>query len=442
MMYRMYDLIQKKKDKKELSRDEIFYMINAFTTGEISNEQMSAFCMAVYFNGMNAFETAHLTQAMVESGDVVDLSGIDGVKMDKHSTGGVGDKTTFIIMSIVASLGIKVAKMSGRGLGHTGGTLDKIEAIPGFKIDLEPTEFIKNVNEIGASLAGQTGELVPADKKLYALRDVTATVDNISLIAASVMSKKIASGSNGIVLDVKTGTGAFMKTLEESLELASEMVSIGNIAGRKIAALVTDMNVPTGNAIGNTLEVIEAIEVLTGAGPDDLKSICLELASNMIHLAINLPIEDARTMAQKQIENGAAYEKFKEIVQRQGGDISYIENPSLFKVATIKYELLSKTSGYISEMNAQAIGTASSILGAGRIKATDKIDYAAGIVLKAKTGSYVATGDVIAVFHTNNERVLQDAISTFTDGLKFSETPPEEKPLIYARVTVDKIEKY
>jgi len=441
-MIRMYDLIQKKKDGLALTTAEIDFMVAGFTKGDIPNEQMAAFAMAVYFKGMNSEETAALTMAMANSGDTVDLSPIDGIKVDKHSTGGVGDKTTFVVMAVVASLGVKVAKMSGRGLGHTGGTLDKIEAIPGVRIDFEPAEFLNIVNEVGACLAGQTGELAPADKHLYALRDVTATVDNVSLIAASVMSKKIASGADGIVLDVKTGSGAFMKTFEDSLELAQTMVDIGDNCGRKMAALITDMNVPTGYAIGNTLEVIEAVDVLNGIGPADLRDICVELSANMIHLATGAEIEDCRKQASGQLDNGKAFETFVEIIKAQGGETKYLEDTNLFEKAATQHQVIARSSGYIAHMNAEGCGLASCMLGAGRVTVDDDIDYSAGIMLHAKTGDKVNAGDVLATFHTNNQASLKSAEEVFLAGFEFSPEPTTAPPLIYARITKDRVEKY
>ena len=439
-MIRMYDLIQKKKEGKALTTEEIDFMIAGFTKGEIPNEQMAAFSMAVYFQGMSHEETAALTMAMANSGDTVDLSGIDGIKMDKHSTGGVGDKTTFVVMSIVASLGVKVAKMSGRGLGHTGGTLDKIESIPGFKIEFEPDEFLNIVRDVGACLAGQTADLAPADKRLYALRDVTATVDNISLIATSVMSKKIASGADGIVLDVKTGSGAFMKSFENSLELARSMVNIGESCGRKMIALITDMNVPTGKNIGNALEVIEAIDVLKGAGPADLRDICIELSANMMHLATGSEIEGCRQQVREQLDSGAAFEKFAHIVAAQNGDVSYLHDTSLFEKAKITHDVIAPVSGYIHQMNAEGCGLASCMLGAGRQTVDDVIDYGAGIVLKFKTGDFVKQGDILATFYTNNKASLAAAEDVFLKGFKFTTTTPTKPPLIYARVTKNEVE--
>jgi len=436
----MYDLIQKKKEGEALTVEEIEFMIRGIISEEISNEQMTAFLMAVYFKGMNPEETSALTMAMANSGDIVDLSSIDGVKVDKHSTGGVGDKTTFIVMAIVASLGVKVAKMSGRGLGHTGGTLDKIESIPGIKIEFEPDEFLNIVTNVGACLAGQTGDLAPADKRLYALRDVTATVDNISLIAASVMSKKIAAGSDGIVLDVKTGNGAFMKSFEESLDLAQTMVNIGENCGRRITALITDMNIPTGYAIGNALEVIEAIDVLKGAGPADLRDICIELSANMIHLSTESEIQDCREQARTQLENGAAFDKFVEIITAQNGDPKYLHDTSLFKQANIVHYVAAPMTGYISYMNAEACGLASCMLGAGRITADDEVDHSAGIMLKYKTGDFVNKNHVLAIFYTNDIANVKPAEEVFLKGFKFSFDEPAVPPLIYARVTKDDVE--
>jgi len=439
-MIRMYDLIQKKKEGKALTVEEIEFMIHGFTNEEISNEQMSAFLMAVYFNAMNPDETSALTMAMANSGDTIDLSEINGIKVDKHSTGGVGDKTTFIVMSIVASLGVKVAKMSGRGLGHTGGTLDKIESIPGIKIEFESDEFLNIVSSVGACLAGQSADLAPADKRLYALRDVTATVDNISLIAASVMSKKIAAGSDGIVLDVKTGSGAFMKSFDESLDLAQAMVNIGENCGRKVVALITDMNIPTGYAIGNALEVIEAIDVLKGTGPVDLRDICIELSANMIHLATDSAIQECREQARAQLENGAAFEKFVEIIAAQNGDTKYLHDTSLFKQASIVHYVAAPMTGYISYMDAEGCGLASCMLGAGRISAEDEIDHSAGIVLKYKTGDFVKKDHVLATFYTNDIANVKPAEEVFLKSFKFSFDEATAPPLIYARVTKDDVE--
>jgi len=343
-------------------------------------------------------------------------------------------------MSIVASLGVKVAKMSGRGLGHTGGTLDKVESIPGVKIEFESTEFLDIVSNIGACLAGQTAELAPADKRLYALRDVTATVDNISLIAASIMSKKIASGSNGIVLDVKTGSGAFMKSFEDSLELAKAMVQIGEDCGRKMAALITDMNVPIGKTIGNALEIIEVVDTLKGVGPVDLRDLCIELSANMVHLATGKDIQTARQLVSKELESGAAFKKFVEIIAAQNGDTNYLYDTNLFEKASMTHDVTAPETGYISYMNAECCGLASCILGAGRQTADDIIDYSAGIVLKFKTGDFVNKGDVLATLHTNNEESIAAAEEVFLQGFSFTPEATEIPPLIYARVTKNEVE--
>ena len=438
-MFRMYDLIQKKKHGESLTKAEIDYMIKAYTAGDIPDAQMSAFCMAVYFKGMDKEETANLTMAMVDSGDTIDLSGIEGFKVDKHSTGGVGDKTSFIIMSIVASLGIKVPKMSGRGLGHTGGTLDKAEAIENFTIEMTFEKFMDNVRAVGAALAGQTGDLAPADKKLYALRDVTGTVDNLSLISASIMSKKIASGADGIVLDVKTGSGAFMKTLDDSIALAKAMVDIGVALDKKMSALITNMDIPTGYAIGNALEIKEVIAVLKGGGPEDLRTICLELAANMVYLATDASIEDCRVKVLEQLNSGGAFDKFVEIVAAQSGNVEQIKNPDLLPQASVVYEVLASETGYMAHMDAEKCGLASGMLGAARQTVDDVIDYSAGIVLVAKTGDYVKTGDVMAYLHTNDEALIGPALATFLSGVVISQKKPEALPLIFARVTKDEI---
>ncbi|MCL1990716.1 MAG: thymidine phosphorylase [Defluviitaleaceae bacterium] len=441
---RMYDLIQKKKDGKALTQEEIDFMIDGYTKGDISNEQMSAFCMAVYFKGMNPDETSGLTMAMANSGDTVDLSGIDGFKVDKHSTGGVGDKTTFIVMSIVASLGIKVAKMSGRGLGHTGGTLDKIESIPGIQIEFHPDDFLRRVEEVGACLAGQTGELAPADKKLYALRDETATVDNLSLISASIMSKKIASGADGIVLDVKTGNGAFMKDFEDALKLAKEMVDIGERCGKKTAALITDMNAPIGYHIGNGLEMMEVIHVLKGVRlATDLIDLCIELSAHMIQLATDAPIETCREQAHRQLESGAALEKFGDIIAAQGGDTTCLDDPDVLETANIAAFVSAPKTGYITAMNTETLGLVSGMLGAGRQTADDVINnYGSGIKLTAKTGDFVEKNQMIAIFKTDDEAILDSAKALFLQGVEFGPEKPIKPPLIYARVTKENVEIY
>lgn len=431
---RMYDLIYKKKNKMPLSKDEIEWMIAEYTSGNIPDYQMSAFLMAVCFNSMNEEEITTLTMAMANSGDMVDLSGIDGIKVDKHSTGGVGDKTTLIIAPIVAACGLKVAKMSGRGLGHTGGTIDKLESIPGYRTDLSMDEFVDTVNNTGLCVIGQTGNLTPADKKLYALRDVTATVDSIGLIASSVMSKKIAAGSDGIVLDVTTGSGAFMKETEDAKELARLMIKIGKNAGRKMAALVTDMDEPLGFAIGNSIEVIEAIETLKGNGPKDLVYVCVELAAAMLYLGDKGSIEECRELAKDAISSGKALGKLKEMVKAQGGDAGVIENTEYFQKASVAYEVKSARSGYISKMDARQIGICAMMLGAGRETKDSVIDLSAGIKLCKKTGDYVNTGETLAVFYTNNLEAIHKTEATFLEAFEYSMEAVDKRELIYCSI--------
>lgn len=431
---RMYDLIYKKKNKMPLSKDEIEWMIAEYTSGNIPDYQMSAFLMAVCFNSMNEEEITTLTMAMANSGDMVDLSGIDGIKVDKHSTGGVGDKTTLIIAPIVAACGLKVAKMSGRGLGHTGGTIDKLESVPGYRTDLSMDEFVDTVNNTGLCVIGQTGNLTPADKKLYALRDVTATVDSIGLIASSVMSKKIAAGSDGIVLDVTTGSGAFMKETEDAKELARLMIKIGKNAGRKMAALVTDMDEPLGFAIGNSIEVIEAIETLKGNGPKDLVHVCVELAAAMLYLGDKGSIEECRELAKDAISSGKALGKLNEMVKAQGGDAGVIENTEYFQKASVAYEVKSTRSGYISKMDARQIGICAMMLGAGRETKDSVIDLSAGIKLCKKTGDYVNTGETLAVFYTNNLEAIHKTEATFLEAFEYSMEAVDKRELIYCSI--------
>ena len=428
---RMYDIIKKKRDGNSLSKDEIEFFISGYTSGEIPDYQASALLMAIYFNGMNNDETVALTTAMAKSGDVVDLSLINGATVDKHSTGGVGDKTTLIVAPIVACLGCKVAKMSGRGLGHTGGTIDKLESIDGFKVELSNKDFFKQVNEIGLCVVGQSGNLTPADKMLYALRDVTATVENLSLIASSVMSKKIAGGSQNIVLDVKCGNGAFMKTPEEASELARAMVDIGNTAGRKTTALITNMDIPLGNNIGNSLEVIEAIELLNGNGCKDLYEISLMLSAYMYASCSEKSVLECKDEVEEVIKSGKALKKLREMVEMQGGDVKLIDNPELFKKGEISFDVICQNDGYISYMNSEQIGIASVVLGAGREKKGDPIDYSAGITLKYKTGDYVHKGDVLATLYTSSQEKALNAQELFLDALEFSTVKPDKKPLIY-----------
>ena len=438
---RMYDVIEKKRDGGELTDEEIDFFISGYVSGEIPDYQASALAMAIFYEGMTPRETAKLTMAMAESGDMMDLSAIPGIKVDKHSTGGVGDKTTLVVAPIVASLGVKVAKMSGRGLGHTGGTLDKLESIPGLSVEISEPDFFEQVNKIGVAVAGQTGNLVPADKKLYALRDVTATVDSVPLIASSIMSKKIASGSNCILLDVKCGSGAFMKTVDAAIELAEAMVSIGEHVGRTTAALITGMDRPLGKNIGNALEVSEAVATLRGEGPEDLTAVCIELAANMLHLAGKGSVAECRDLAQGQIANGEGLAKLAEMVTAQGGDVAVIWDTSKFDAAPFCREVLAEESGYISAMNAERVGIASVALGAGREKKGDPIDMAAGIILERKTGDYVEKGEVLATLLTSDEKRLDDGERIFREALSFGHEQPVLEPLFFARVSRDGVEK-
>ena len=428
------DIILKKRNGFKLNREEIEYMVKGYTAGEIPDYQAAAFLMTIYFQRMDEDETLWLTEAMLYSGDVVDLSDIPGVKADKHSTGGVGDKTTMIVAPVVASCGIPVAKMSGRGLGHTGGTIDKLESIPGFRTELTKEEFFSIVKEIGLAIVGQTGNLAPADKKLYALRDVTGTVDNISLIASSIMSKKLASGADTIVLDVKIGSGAFMKTTEDAKLLAKAMVNIGKGAGRRIVALLTEMDRPLGLNIGNALEVIEAVDVLKGGGSSDLKEVCNELASNMLMLSGMGSLDKCKELTKKAIISGAAYKKFLEMVIKQGGDPSTIEDIAKLPTAAVKVEWKAEQAGYISKMQAEKLGIASVLLGAGRKTKTDIIDPSAGIVLNKKTGDRIEKGETIAILHTSKANCVPDAIRVLNDSIYINEKPPEERPVIFGRV--------
>lgn len=428
---RMYDIIHKKRNGGELSGDEIRFFVEGYTNGSVPDYQAAAFCMAVYFQGMTEKETSELTLAMAESGDQIDLSGIDGFTVDKHSTGGVGDKTSLIVAPIVASCGGKVAKMSGRGLGHTGGTVDKLEAIPNFRTELTPDEFIKQVNNIGLCIVGQTGELAPADKKLYALRDVTATVESIPLIASSIMSKKLAAGSKGIVLDVKTGSGAFMKTFEESGNLAKEMVSIGKSAGRSVTAVITNMDIPLGNSVGNSLEVIEAIKTLKGEGESDLTDVCLTLAAQMLCMVTGEDEKACYAMAKDAIDDGSALNKLCEMISAQGGNAGVVDDFSLFKQPKHTVEISSEREGYIEHTDAEKIGLASVILGAGREKKGDPIDSSAGIVLKKKTGDRVEKGDTLAIFYTDDESKIEEAKREFFEAFTFGNKKPPAQKHIY-----------
>ena len=428
---RMYDLITKKRNGGALSAEEIAYMVEGYTKGDIPDYQMSAMMMAIYFQGMTKEETLQLTLSMAHSGDMLDLSGISGVKVDKHSTGGVGDKTSLALTPMVAACGCKVAKMSGRGLGHTGGTIDKLESIPGFRTDIAIETFEKNVNEIGIAIMGQTKDLAPADKKLYALRDVTATVDQISLIASSIMSKKLACGADAIVLDVKTGSGAFMKKEEDAVSLAKEMTEIGNGAGRKTVAVITDMDQPLGFAVGNALEVIEAIQTLRGKGPADFTELCLTLGSYMLLAGgIAKTKEQAREMLQQTITDGSALAKLAEFIKAQGGDPAYIYDPSLFQLAAIQEEICAEETGFLQKIICDEVGICSLILGGGREKKEDTIDPAVGLVLHKKKGDKVQAGESLATIYANDQDKLSQAKERFLRAITIGAEKPAESKLI------------
>ncbi|MBO4686640.1 MAG: pyrimidine-nucleoside phosphorylase [Lachnospiraceae bacterium] len=418
---RMYDLITKKKHGEELTDAEIAFWIKGFTAGEIPDYQVSALLMAICLKGLNERETATLTMEMARSGDMLDLSAIHGKKADKHSTGGVGDKTTLVVAPVVASLGVPVAKMSGRGLGHTGGTIDKLESIPGFATTVPADLFIKNVNEMKLAVAGQSANLAPADKKLYALRDVTATVDNLSLIASSIMSKKLAAGADVIVLDVKTGSGAFMKSFEDSCALAETMVRIGNNCGRKTYAVITDMNQVLGTAVGNWTEVEEAIAVLHGKGDPELTYVCETLASFMlVGCGIAKDREEAVCMVRKAIADGSAFRKLCELVERQGGDASYIEHPEKMPKASYSLDVKAETAGYVASVNAEEVGMAALLLGAGRERKEDAVDPLVGLSVYKKVGDFVAKGDVIGTLYANRKEALSAAKERFLAAYTFS----------------------
>ena len=440
---RIYDIIRKKRDKEELSKEEIEFFVDRYSKGEIPDYQASALLMAIYLNKMNKQETAYLTEAMMNSGEVIDLSKINGIKVDKHSTGGVGDKTTITLAPLMAACGVPVAKMSGRGLGHTGGTLDKLESIPGFSIEMTPEKFIKSVNDLKIAVCGQTASIAVADKKMYALRDVTATVDNISLIAASIMCKKLASGADAIVLDVKTGDGAFMKTLDDSFALAQEMVEIGTAMNRETIGIISDMDEPLGYAIGNSLEVIEAIEALKGRGPKDFMALCETLGAYMlVSSKIATNYEDGVRRIKEALESGAALEKLKEFVTNQGGNPMIAEDYSLFPRASHIVEIKSEKTGYIDKIEAEAIGVSAMVLGAGRETKEDELDLSAGIILKKKVGDFVNEGDTLAVMYFNREEKFEDAKRRFMNAYIITEEKSEPKKLIYGVVTKDGIEKF
>lgn len=432
---RMYDLILKKRNGGTLSETEIDEIISAYVAGQTPDYQMSALLMAIFFKGMSNEETLHLTMAMAKSGDMLDLSEIKGIKVDKHSTGGVGDKTSLVLAPMVASLGVPVAKMSGRGLGHTGGTIDKLESFPGFSTTISTQDFINNVNSLHIAIAGQTANLAPADKKLYALRDVTATVDQLSLIASSIMSKKLASGADAIVLDVKTGSGAFMKSTEDSFALAKEMVTIGNNAGRHTVAVISDMDQPLGNNIGNALEVIEAIDTLKGNGPEDLTTLSLTLGAHMLIAAQKAScVDEGISLLKETITNGTAIEKLKELVAAQGGNPHSVDDYSLLPTANMVEPVKAEKDGYISHIQTEEIGIASLILGGGRETKESTIDLSVGIVLNKKCGDYVHKGDILCYLHSNDSDKTHAARKRILNAYEINETKPEKRPLIYGTV--------
>lgn len=426
----VYEIIDKKKKGLELNQTEIEYLINGYVNNEIPDYQISAWLMAVYFQGMTDRELLALTNCMTKSGEIVDLSSIMGVKVDKHSTGGVGDKVTLVVAPIVAACGGKVAKMSGRGLGFTGGTIDKLEAIPGLKTALAEEDFFNMVNEIGLAVMGQSADIAPADKKLYALRDVTATVDSIPLIASSIMSKKLAAGSDKIVLDVTVGSGAFMKDKENAVQLAEKMVAIGNGAGKKTVAILTNMDVPLGKMVGNNLEVVEAIETLKGRGPEDLIAVVVEIASTMLYLAQIGTKEECMKKVKRVIADGSALEKLKLMVERQGGDGSYIENPDQFEKAIYQHEIIANNSGYIGKMNTEECGKAAVLLGAGREVKDDPIDMTAGIQFNKKTGDAVKQGDIVAIAYSSSKEKLQQGVQKISDIYDIVDKRPQVVPEI------------
>ncbi|MCR4738729.1 MAG: pyrimidine-nucleoside phosphorylase [Lachnospiraceae bacterium] len=427
----MVDLIKKKRNGETLTKEEIYWIIEGYTRGDIPDYQVSALMMAIYYKGLDKRETLDLTMAMKYSGDILDLSMISGIKVDKHSTGGVGDKTSLVLAPMVAATGVPVAKMSGRGLGHTGGTIDKLESFKGFRTDLSEEEFINAVNSIGIAIMGQTKDLAPADKKLYALRDVTGTVDNMSLIASSIMSKKLAAGCDGIVLDVTCGSGAFMKTVEDARALAQEMVSIGKLSEKRVTAVISDMDEPLGFAVGNTLEVIEAIDTLKGKGPADLLEVSKELGACMLILAGKSDNrEEAKKMLDKTIEDGSALSKLAEFVKNQGSDEKYVYDTSLFDKASLKYELKAHRDGYVSEINCEEVGNASLLLGGGRRNKEDIIDHSVGIILNKKLTDRVSKGDVLATLYANDKHKLREGSERLKDAYVISSEPGKKNPLI------------
>jgi pyrimidine-nucleoside phosphorylase len=429
------DIITKKRDGQEMNQAEIEFMVKAISTGSIPDYQISAWAMAVFFQGMSDAETTALAMAMAYSGDVMDLSPIEGIKVDKHSTGGVGDKTTMVVIPLAAAAGIPAAKMSGRGLGHTGGTIDKFESIPGFRVELSRAQFIEQVGQVKAAVISQSGNLVPADKKLYAIRDVTATIESIPLIASSIMSKKIAAGAQGIVLDVKVGQGAFMKEQAEAVRLAETMVRIGRGAGRQVVALITDMSQPLGYNIGNALEVRESIDLLKGQGPEDLQELCIELAAHMLILGGQADrLEAAREKLRTLLASGAALAKFDELVVAQGGHLEYNQPDYGLPQASIRENVCAERSGFITELDAMKVGHGAMLLGAGREKLEDIIDPAVGIELIKKRGDYVQAGEPLAIMHANQRDLLPPVRKLLREAFQLSDTGADNPPLIYQTI--------
>lgn len=439
---RMYDVIDRKKQGKELTGEEIQYAIDGYVEGKIPDYQMAALLMAIYFQGMSDLELIQLTDCMAKSGDMVDLSKIQGIKIDKHSTGGVGDKTTLVVAPLVAACGGKVAKMSGRGLGFTGGTIDKLESIPGLETAISQDYFFQIVNKLGLAVIGQSENIAPADKKLYALRDVTATVDSIPLIAASIMSKKLAAGSNKIVLDVTVGSGAFMKNIDDAILLAEKMVAIGEGAGRETIAILTSMDVPLGEAVGNEIEILEAIDTLQGKGPKDFREICEVFSTAMLILGGVGDEKTCKNLVKTALQEGKALKRFSEMVEMQGGDVSYIYHPEKFQKAPFEKELLSPVNGFITSMDTEACGKTAVILGAGRETKESVIDTKAGIRFYKKTGEEVKQGEVIAVLYSSSENKLQEAVQFLPSAYTFGGEKPQVMKSIIAIVTKNGVEKY
>ena len=431
---RIYDIIEKKRDGQKLTKEEIDFFVQEYTKENIEDYQASALLMAIFINGMDEEETVNLTESMAKSGDMLDLSAIDGITADKHSTGGVGDKTSLVVAPICASLGIKMAKMSGRGLGHTGGTIDKLESIEGYNTSIDTDAFFKQVNEIGIALIGQTGNLAPADKKIYALRDVTATVGNISLIASSIMSKKIAAGAKNIVLDVKCGSGAFMKDEESATELAELMVKIGKKCGRNMAAVITNMDIPLGSNIGNALEIKEVIDILNNKGDKQLRELCLVLSATILSISYGWNYEVTYKKAENALLDGSAFNKLKELVTAQGGNAKMLDNTELLPSCEKSLEIKANQDGYIQSIDSRIVGESAVLLGAGREKKTDTIDYGAGIVILKKTCDKVSVGDTIAVLYAETEKRLKNAEKLFNISFTIGAEKPETKPLIYKTI--------